>query len=357
MALIAALLAIFRLPSHVVLSEEHPKCLSDSWSMADFNQVVLDSPVSDWLLVNGSDESFITEPEDSVVGVVSAEAKVEDVADDSSATVRLPRLSSTDRARLWRQSTDKVGGGLSFIESVGRKAEVPEEYSRVISVDLPRSGPGITYCGKTDLLENVLMAYAVRNEEVRYCQGMHAIAAEFLIVGLSEEESFKGLAFMVEEVAYDYFINGMPGFFNDMQIIGKLIKIRYPELVTKLESLDDVPQEGVIISLNEKNGLSLFTVSLPPAALLRVWDVVMIYGRQGLIAAELAMVGMLFGECLKGTLNSDEMPEYIHAFKKKVSAFENDRIDDLINEIAAILAIPDLKRIPRFRNQSIPIEE
>ena len=54
-----------------------------------------------------------------------------------------------------------------------------------------------------DKMRRVLLAYARRNPEVAYCQGMNFIAASLLLFVDDEEEAFWLLSFLVEEVLPD----------------------------------------------------------------------------------------------------------------------------------------------------------
>ena len=256
-------------------------------------------------------------------------------------------FSSLQRAELWRESIARAEGArLSYDAALEKiSSNLEDRQRRDIEVDLGRSGAGILYCGKTDVLERVLKAYAIRNPTVGYVQGLNMIAAQFLVLGLSEEEAYLGLSVLVEQVASDYYTRGFPGFFDDMRLLESLISKHYPEIYAFLHGFED-PSLSLV---SDQNGLTLFTISLPPAALLRVWDRILEHGRRGLVAAQLAVLVSVFRDFMDVKFGPDDFPLYSALFKKKVSMMDKDKVGGLIDDIDKNLQMPEIREIQSFK--------
>ena len=65
------------------------------------------------------------------------------------------------------------------------EGELPRETFRQIRVDAPRSGLGSHDKDGVDMLRRVLQAYALRNPQVGYVQGLNVIVATRLRARLS----------------------------------------------------------------------------------------------------------------------------------------------------------------------------
>jgi TBC1 domain family member 8/9 len=94
---------------------------------------------------------------------------------------------------------------------------------------LPRPGQSVPFSGEIDKdlhrtfmgnrfmedvhrqrLRNILVAYAVRNPEVGYCQSMNFVCA-LLLLYLDEERAFWTLAAMVEDMILNYYGASLEG--------------------------------------------------------------------------------------------------------------------------------------------------
>jgi small G protein signaling modulator 3 len=131
-----------------------------------------------------------------------------------------------------------------------------------------RKGPGV------QKLKEVLLAYARRNPEVGYCQGMNLIAANLLLVTPSSEDAFYLLAAMVENILpKGYYDHQLLTSRADQQVLRHHVAKVLPKLSAHLEQL------GVELeALTFQWFLSVFTDCLSAEALFRVWDVVLCSG-------------------------------------------------------------------------------
>ncbi|KAL4925121.1 TBC domain-containing protein [Aspergillus undulatus] len=128
-----------------------------------------------------------------------------------------------------------------------------------------RKGPGVTK------LKEVLLAYARRNPEVGYCQGMNLIAGSLLLITPTAEDTFWLLTSMIEVILpKHYYDHGLLASRADQQVLRQYISQVLPKLSGHLESL------GVELeALTFQWFLSVFTDCLSAEALYRVWDVVL----------------------------------------------------------------------------------
>ncbi|KAH6656637.1 rab-GTPase-TBC domain-containing protein [Truncatella angustata] len=129
-------------------------------------------------------------------------------------------------------------------------------------------GPGV------QKLHEVLVAYARRNPNVGYCQGMNLIAANLLLIMPSAEEAFWILTCMVEKMLPEgYFDHSLIASRADQQVLRQYVAQVLPKLSQHLEAMC-IDLE----TLTFQWFLSIFTDCLSAEALFRVWDVVLCTG-------------------------------------------------------------------------------
>jgi uncharacterized membrane protein YgcG len=128
-----------------------------------------------------------------------------------------------------------------------------------------RDGPGVAK------LQEVLLAYARRNPEVGYCQGMNLIAASLLLIVPTSEDAFWLLASMVEHILpAHYYDRSLLASRADQRVLRQYVAQLLPRLSAHLDAL------GVELeALTFQWFLSVFTGCLSAEALFRVWDVVL----------------------------------------------------------------------------------
>jgi small G protein signaling modulator 3 len=127
-----------------------------------------------------------------------------------------------------------------------------------------RKGPGVAK------LNEVLLAYSRRNEEVGYCQGMNLITACLLLIMPTAEDAFWVLTSIIENILpRGYYDHSLLASRADQQVLRQYVA----EILPKLSShLDDLSIE--LEALTFQWFLSVFTDCLSAEALFRVWDVV-----------------------------------------------------------------------------------
>lgn len=89
-------------------------------------------------------------------------------------------------------------------------------------------------------LYNVLTAYAHHNEEIGYCQGLNYIAGLILLVTKDEEHTFWLLKILIENIVPSYHSNTMKGLIVDIAVLEKLLQIRVPEIMDRLNDFGNI---------------------------------------------------------------------------------------------------------------------
>ncbi|CAK7263799.1 hypothetical protein SEPCBS119000_000672 [Sporothrix epigloea] len=127
-----------------------------------------------------------------------------------------------------------------------------------------REGPG------TAKLNEVLLAYARRNPDVGYCQGMNLIAANLLLITPSAENAFWLLASIIETILpVGYYDHSLAGSRADQQVLRACVADVLPRLSAHFDALA-IDLETMTFQWF----LSVFTDCLSAEVLFRVWDVV-----------------------------------------------------------------------------------
>jgi hypothetical protein len=130
-----------------------------------------------------------------------------------------------------------------------------------------RRGPGV------DKLYEVLLAYARRNPEIGYCQGMNLIVANLLLVIPSAEDAFWILVTIIENILpAGYYDHSLLASRADQQVLRTYVSQVLPKLSQHFEDLS-IDLETMTFQWF----LSLFTDCLSAEALFRVWDVILCF--------------------------------------------------------------------------------
>ncbi|KAI1765227.1 TBC-domain-containing protein [Hypoxylon sp. FL1150] len=128
-----------------------------------------------------------------------------------------------------------------------------------------RKGPGVAK------LNEVLRAYARRNPEVGYCQGMNLIAANLLLIMPSAEDAFWVFVSIIERILpKEYYDHSLQASRADQQVLRQYVREVLPKLSQHLDTLS-IELEALTFQWF----LSVFTDCLSAEALFRVWDVVL----------------------------------------------------------------------------------
>ncbi|KAK8107400.1 TBC domain-containing protein [Apiospora kogelbergensis] len=182
-----------------------------------------------------------------------------------------------NRPKIWSECSGalsmRVPGYYDDLVSQSTEDDDPSVVSQ-IDMDITRTltdniffrkGPGV---GK---LKQVLLAYARRNHEVGYCQGMNLIAANLLLIMPSTEDVFWVLTSIIEQILpQGYYDHSLMASRADQQVLRLYVAHVLPKLSQHLEDLS-IELEALTFQWF----LSVFTDCLSAEALFRVWDVVL----------------------------------------------------------------------------------
>ncbi|KAI9721983.1 MAG: hypothetical protein M1812_001941 [Candelaria pacifica] len=145
-------------------------------------------------------------------------------------------------------------------------AQIQMDISRTLTDNIFfRHGPGVAK------LNEVLLAYARRNPDVGYCQGMNLITACLLLIMPTAEDAFWVLAILIESILpTDYYDHSLLASRADQQVLRQYVADILPKLSQHLDNMN-IELEALTFQWF----LSIFTDCLSAEALFRVWDVIL----------------------------------------------------------------------------------
>ncbi|KAJ2778146.1 hypothetical protein H4R18_004784 [Coemansia javaensis] len=136
-------------------------------------------------------------------------------------------------------------------------------------------------------LRRILRAYAQHNPDIGYCQGMGRLAGLFLIAGLGEEQAFWVLAATIRGAIPRYYEPDLAGLREHTAIFEVLLHERSPRLAEHLAE-----QGCDALMYATPWFMTVFTLSLPWPAALRVWDWFVFRGPKVLFRVALAIADL-----------------------------------------------------------------
>ncbi|KAJ1723360.1 hypothetical protein LPJ53_002308 [Coemansia erecta] len=162
----------------------------------------------------------------------------------------------------------------------------------VIERDVARSYPDhVLFAGAGSAgqqqLRRMLRAYAQYDRETGYCQGMGRLAGLLLIVGVPEEQAFWVLASLVRNYVPRYYAADLAGLRTHTAVFDRLLADRHPRLHAHLAA-----QGCDALMYATPWFMTLFTLSLPWATALRVWDWFVYRGSKVLFRVALAIMDL-----------------------------------------------------------------
>ncbi|KAG0241361.1 hypothetical protein BGX31_001201 [Mortierella sp. GBA43] len=164
-----------------------------------------------------------------------------------------------------------------------------------------RDGTGT---GQQDL-HAVLRAYAHYKPSVGYCQGMGRLVG-MMLMQMPVEDTFWLLVATIEDYMQDYYTPSLRQLRIDAQVFERLLKDQDPVLADHLEKNDVIP-----LMYMTQWFMTLYTMSLPWASVLRVWDVFYFDGVKALFRIGLAILQLSREHLLIKCPSSSELLAYI----------------------------------------------
>ncbi|KAF9551672.1 hypothetical protein EC957_006565 [Mortierella hygrophila] len=166
-----------------------------------------------------------------------------------------------------------------------------------------RDGMGGT--GQEDL-HSILKAYAHYKPSVGYCQGMGRLVGMMLMQMPVEEAFWLLVATLEDGYLNDYFTPTLRQLRVDALVFERLLKAQDPRLAQHLETNDVSP-----ITYITSWFLTLFTLSLPWASVLRVWDVFYFDGVKTLFRIGLGILQICRSTLLESCPSSAECMDFL----------------------------------------------
>ncbi|KAI8634326.1 TBC domain protein [Xylariaceae sp. FL1651] len=206
-----------------------------------------------------------------------------------------------------------------------------------------RRGPGVAK------LSEVLKAYARRNPEVGYCQGMNLITANLLLIMPSTEETFWVLVSIIELILpRGYYDHSLIASRADQQVLRQYVTAVLPKLSHHLEYLS-IELEALTFQWF----LSVFTDCLSAEALFRVWDVVLCISDGSTFLFQVALALLKLNE---QQLLQCDTPAAIYTYINHQMTNHAISIDGLIQASEGLRKVVRREEVEDRRNKAIEAE-
>lgn len=207
-----------------------------------------------------------------------------------------------------------------------------------------RRGPGVAK------LSEVLKAYARRNPEVGYCQGMNLITANLLLIMPSTEETFWILVSIVEAILpQGYYDHSLMASRADQNVLRQYVTAVLPKLSQHLEELS-IELEALTFQWF----LSVFTDCLSAEALFRVWDVVLCISDGSTFLFQVALALLKLNE---QQLLQCDTPAAVYTYINHQMTNHAISIDGLIQASEGLRRLVRREEVEDRRNKAIEAEK
>ncbi|KAF4984531.1 hypothetical protein FZEAL_307 [Fusarium zealandicum] len=206
-----------------------------------------------------------------------------------------------------------------------------------------RKGPGVKK------LNEVLVAYARRNRDVGYCQGMNLITANLLLIMPSAEDAFWILTSIIENILpHGYYDHSLLASRADQQVLRHYVSAVLPKLSAHLDSLF-IELEALTFQWF----LSVFTDCLSAEALFRVWDVVLCTNDGSTFLFQVALALLKLNE---GNLLQCSTPAGVYTYISHQMTEHAISIDGLIQASEALRKVVRREDVEQRREKAIQAE-
>ncbi len=189
-------------------------------------------------------------------------------------------------------------------------------YEENINLDLKRTFPEIEFFKKEENLKkmkNILLAFAMRNISIGYCQGFNFIVGKLLMIIENEEETFWVFTNICENyLSFDFYLQ-FTGVRIDIEIIKKIIFLIDPKMSNN---------ENFQLSISNlivQCFISLFSNYVNENILFSIWDSFFIYGNIILYKAVIWIVSLIY----KQNINNYELTYLQNNFFQKMKIENN----------------------------------
>ena len=207
-----------------------------------------------------------------------------------------------------------------------------------------RKGPGV------EKLNEVLLAYARRNPEVGYCQGMNLITASLLLIMPTAEDAFWILTSLIETILPpNYYDHSLLASRADQQVLRNYVSEILPRLSAHLDEL------GIELeALTFQWFLSVFTDCLSAEALFRVWDVILCTNDGSTFIFQVALALLKLNE---RHLLACEAPASVYSYINHQMTNHAISIDGLVHASDALKNVVKRGEMEERRSQAVKAEK
>ncbi|CAG8454775.1 12548_t:CDS:10 [Ambispora gerdemannii] len=158
--------------------------------------------------------------------------------------------------------------------------------------------------GQSDLYD-ILKAYAHYNPAVGYCQGMGRLVG-MMLMQMPAEDTFWLLVATIEEYMNGYFTPTLSQLRIDSEVFKQLLTEHDPKLAQHLADNDIVP-----LMYMTQWFMTIFTMALPWASVLRIWDIFYFEGVKLFFRVGLAILDCTRDHILKKCPGSSEILAFL----------------------------------------------
>lgn len=206
-----------------------------------------------------------------------------------------------------------------------------------------RAGQGVSK------LNEVLLAYARRNPDVGYCQGMNLIAANLLLIMPAAEDAFWVLCSMIESILpAKYFDSSLLTSRADQVVLRGYVTEVLPQLSAHLHDLN-IDLEAFTFQWF----LSVFTDCLSAEALFRVWDVVLCINDGATFLFQVALALLKLNE---KQLLASKGPAEVYAYISQHMTDHAISIDGLIRASEGLRKVVKREDVIKRRTEAVERE-
>ena len=214
-------------------------------------------------------------------------------------------------------------------------------YEENINLDLKRTFPELEFFKKEENLKkmkNILLAFAMRNISIGYCQGFNFIVGKLLMIIENEEETFWVFTNICENyLSFDFYLQ-FTGVRIDIEIIKKIIFLIDP----KMSNNENFQLS--ISNLIAQCFISLFSNYVNDNILFSIWDSFFIYGNIILYKAVIWLVSLIYNQ----SINNYELIYLQNKFFQKMKIENNT---NLLNYYLMCYILFNESYIQHYRNK------
>ncbi|CAJ0856956.1 6617_t:CDS:10 [Entrophospora sp. SA101] len=229
------------------------------------------------------------------------------MARDSRKIKKLVRLGVPEsvRGKSWQfmAGAEKYRKS-KYYDELRNRPELP--IYDVIERDINRCYPDhIQFRKETEDLHDILRAYAHYNPDIGYCQGMGRLVG-MMLMQMPAEDTFWLLVATIDGYMSGYYTPTLTQIRIDAFVFEQLLAEHDPKLSQHLIDNDIIP----LIYMTQWF-MTLFTMTLPWASVLRIWDIFYFEGTNLFFRVGLAILDCVRDHILKNCPTSSEILSFI----------------------------------------------